>query len=154
MFEETESGELIAWEKWEDIITQWQPSVYYCYNGIFEVIGGVGISVGHYTQERKQELLMEFFSEREKRNDAYFVENVWLSLYENGEVARKLEYECYYDIETEELLAEMMSDEAKEGEELINKMLASLTERRIVSINDVQYYDKIIMVSLEELQSP
>lgn len=143
LFEEKESGELTAWEKWEDIITQWQPSVYYCNDGMFEVIGGVGISVGRYTREGKQELLMEFFSfsEKEECYDTYFVGNVRLSLYEDGKIVKNMEYECCYDIETEEVLVELMSDEAKEGEKLINEMLDTLKEERMISINDVQYYD-------------
>lgn len=51
VFEETESGELIAWEEWGLIMNDRQPDVYYCGDGIFMAGGMDRISVGHYTQE-------------------------------------------------------------------------------------------------------
>lgn len=51
VFEETESGELIAWEEWRHIREDRQPDVYYCGDGIFMAGGMDRISVGHYTRE-------------------------------------------------------------------------------------------------------
>ncbi|MDE6639140.1 MAG: hypothetical protein K2K63_01270 [Acetatifactor sp.] len=158
VFEETESGELIAWEIWEDILRDRQPYIYYCGNGTFMMHGGLGISVGHYTQEGNHELLMDYYHTIEESNDTYYMVSIWLKLYENGEVVKKMEYERYCDIETGEDIIELESDEAREGEKLADEILNALIQEKEVSIGGAEYInenkDKVKIILLDELQSP
>ena len=158
VFEETESGELIAWEIWEDILRDRQPEIYYCGNGIFMMNGGLGISVGHYTQEGNHELLMDYYHTIGESNDTYYMVSIWLKLYENGEVVKNMQYKLFYDMETDEVITELESEEAREGEKLADEILAALGERKEVSIDGAEYRDeykdKVKTVLLEELQSP
>lgn len=116
MFEETESGELIAWEIWKNIMTDRQTYVYYCGNGIFKMDGGLGTSVGRYTQEGTYELLVDWYMRIDEFYDTYYGVSVWLRMYENGEETTNMEYKCYYDIETDEHIAEYETEETREGE--------------------------------------
>ena len=158
VFEETESGELIAWEIWDYITSDRQPDIYYCGNGTFMWYGGQGISVGHYTQEGTPEPLMDYYHTIKESNDTYYMVHIWLRLYENGKVVKEMEYECYYDTETDEAITELESEEAREGERLADEILAALIEEKEVSIGGAEYRDeykdKIKRVLLDELQSP
>lgn len=68
-----------------------------------------------------------------------------------------MEYECYYDTETVEAITELQSEEAREGEKLIDEMLAVLIEEKEVSIGGAEYRDeykdRVKLVLLDELQS-
>lgn len=161
VFEETENGELIAWEVWEYILNDRQPYIYYCGNGTFMMHGGLGISVGHYTQEGTPELLIDYYHEITEFNDIYYTVIIWLKLYEDGEEVKEMEYECYCDIETNEDIIELESETAKEGEKLIDEMLTTLTEEKAVSFDSLngaeyrdEYRDKVKTVLLEELKRP
>ena len=158
VFEETESGELIAWEIWDYVTSDRQPDIYYCGNGTFMWYGGQGISVGHYTQEGTPEPLMDYYHTIKESNDTYYRAHIWLRSYENGKVAKEMEYECYYDTETDEAITELQSEEAREGERLADEILAALTEKKEVSIGGAEYRDeykdKVKSVLLDELQSP
>lgn len=158
VFEETENGELIAWEIWDYVTNDRQSDIYYCGNGTFMMYGGRGISVGHYTQEGTHEPLMDYFHTIKESNDTYYMVHIWLRLYENGKVVKEMEYECYYDTETDEAITELQSEEAREGEKLIDEMLAALIEEKEVSIGGAEYReeykDKVKSVLLDELQRP
>lgn len=158
VFEETESGELVAWEIWKRISHDRQPDIYYCGNGAFMMNGGLGISVGHYTQEGTPELLMDYYHTVGESDDICYMISIWLTLYKNGEVVKEMEYERCCDIETNEDIIELESEEAREGEKLKNEILAALGERKEVSIDGAEYRDEykdeVKTVLLEELRSP
>lgn len=155
VFEEAENGKFITWDIWEDFLIDRLCEVYYCGNATFERIGGLGISIGHYTQEGKQECLMDFYTETREYYDTYDVEGVWLRLYENGEVVNEIDYEYYYDRELDEHRMPL-ENKAKETkcDELVDAMLATLGEEKAIKVQSEEYRDKIETVSLEELLNP
>ncbi|MBD5510719.1 MAG: hypothetical protein HDR08_05645 [Lachnospiraceae bacterium] len=149
VFEETESGELIAWEEWWNIMEDRWPYVYYCGDGIFITEGEVdGISVGHYTQEGTQESLLFYHRTLTESNDTYYELSIWWEMYENGEITKYMEYKCYHDQETHEHIKELETKEAREGERLVDKFLAELGEWKKISIENIEVF------SLGELQNP
>lgn len=158
VFEETESGELIAWRIWKTVLNDRQPDVYYCGMGMLMIDGVLGTAVGHYTPEGTPEILMDYYHKLMDNNDAYYVMSIWLRLYENGEVVREMEYERYCDMETQEDIIELESKEVREGEKLADEILAALGEKKEVSIDGAEYReeykDRVKLVLLDELQSP
>lgn len=155
VFEETENGKFITWDIWEDFLIDRLCEVYYCGNATFERIGGVGISIGHYTQEGKQECLMDYYIETREYYDTYDVEGVWLRLYENGEVVNEIDYEYYYDRELNEYSTPLESKEKEtKCDELVDAMLATLGEEKAIKVQSEEYRDKIETISLEELLNP
>ena len=161
VFEETESGELVVWEVWEYILNDRQPYIYYCGNGKFMMHGGLGISVGQYTQEGTPELLMNYYHTITEFNDTYYTVFIRLTLYEDGEEVKKMEYERYCDIETNEDIIELGSEEVREGEKLTDEMLATLIKEKAVSFDSLngaeyrdEYRNKVKTVLLEELKRP
>lgn len=154
VFEETESGELIAWKTWKDIMTDRQMYVYYCGNGIFKMDGGLGTSVGHYTQEGTYELLVDWYMRIDEFYDTYYGVSVWLRMYENGEETTNMEYKCYYDIETDEHIDEYETEETREGEQLVEELMATLGEGKAIPVESVEYEDRVETVLLEDLQNP
>ncbi len=114
--------------------------------------------MGHYTQEGTPERLMDYYDPITEGDDSYYMVSVWLSLYENGEVVKEMGYDLYYDNETNEVISELESEEAREGEKLADEILDALVKEKEVSIGGVKYInenkDKVKIVLLEELQSP
>lgn len=166
VFEEIETGKLIAWETWEYISNDRQPYIYYCGDGIFMIFsdilhGGLGISVGHYTQKKTSEMLIDYYHTIEELNDDYYTVNIWLRLYENGIVVKEMEYKRYCDMETDEDIIELESAEVREGEDLADEILDALTEEKAVSFGSLnsaeyseEYEKKVKTVLLEELKKP
>lgn len=155
VFEKAENGKFITWDIWEDFLIDRLCEVYYCGNATFERIGGLGISIGHYTQEGKQECLMDYYTETREYYDTYDVEGVWLRLYENGEVVNEIDYEYYYDRELDEYSTPLENKEKEtKCDELVDAMLATLGEEKAIKVQSEEYRDKIETVSLEELLNP
>lgn len=155
VFEESENGKLIAWEEWSHIVTDRQPDLYYCGNGIFKMDGGgLGISIGHYTQEGNPELLMDWYNEIKECNDTNYVVGISFSLYENGEVTKSMYFEEYYNTKTDEEITELEREEVREGRRLFDEIMASLEEEKKITIDSVEYNDRIGTISLEELLRP
>lgn len=153
VFEESENGELIAWEKWQYITSDRQSHLYYCDNGIFKAGGGgLGISVGHYTQEGSPERLLDWYHTITESNDSYYVVNITLYLYENGVVTKSLSFDEYYDTETDKELTEFETDEAREGRRIYDEIVASLEDEKEITIYGAEYTDKVETILLEELE--
>lgn len=154
VFEEIESGELIAWEIWKNIMTDRQAYVYYCGNGMFEMYGGLGTSVGRYTQEGTHEILMDWYTRIDEFYDTHYGVSIWLRLYEKGEEITNMEYKCYYDTETDQHIAELEEEEAREGERLAEELMSMLGEGKALPVESDEYKDNVKTVLQKELQNP
>lgn len=154
VFEEKEGGELIVWKEWTFITSDRRPDLYYCGDGKFMIDGVGGVFVEQYTQEKVPEPLMEYYQSLEDTNDAYYMLDILLILFEDGEIVKELEYERYCDMETHKDIVEWESEEAREGEKIANEILAALGEGRKLSVDDTECCDETEMILLRELQSP
>lgn len=154
VFEETGDGSLTAWERWSFITGDRAPDLYYCGDGLFMIDGVVGTTVARYTQEGTPEVLMGYYTKLEDTNDDYYVLSIELWLCEDGKTVKEMSYERYIETWTQEDVVERESEEAREGEGLVNKFLATLGEKKEVSLNGEEHKDKVKTILLEDLLSP
>ena len=96
----------------------------------------------------------ELYNEIKECNDTNYVVGISFSLYENGEVTKSMYFEEYYNTKTDEEITELEREEVREGRRLFDEIMASLEEEKKITIDSVEYNDRIGTISLEELLRP